>query len=214
MSPEDMELSPEEMQAAREKIEGLLKEAAADPETRAELEKLGFSVVKLMKSHVAPKAQRLWKAVGPEAKQLGKTMLGASAVAAGFGAINKGTEQVEELIGNFGSAKKKAHAYLAMMRHNPGLKEYDSRQIQAAFNTLHRFNPEYAVDPLVSGSFVQQVLESERVPLQTVNELVRARQSLSGSGKKRSVVDPALARYAERPEEPPDHYNSQYWSAS
>jgi hypothetical protein len=65
-----------------------------------------------------------------------------------------------------------------MMEMNPALKNHDKKMVNAAFNTLHRFNPDYASDPLVAGTFVQNALDMSRVDVGTVNSLVDANSKL------------------------------------
>lgn len=65
-----------------------------------------------------------------------------------------------------------------MMDMNPALKKHDKKMVNAAFNTLHRFNPDYAADPLVAGTFVQNALDMSRVDVGTVNSLVDANSKL------------------------------------
>lgn len=46
---------------------------------------------------------------------------------------------------------------------------------EAAYNTLHKFNPEAASDPLVASSWIRQTMEQPVLPVNTVGEVVRAR---------------------------------------
>lgn len=161
-----MSFTKEELDAARARVDDLWKQASEDPETRVELEKLGFSFGNLL----------------PSASELGRTAATAATVGATFGGINAVARGIESLIGNFGEAKRKAKAYEEMVAANPSLREHDSSKVQAAFNTLHKFNPDYASDPLVASEFVGQVVETERVPLQSINELVKARANMSRGG--------------------------------
>lgn len=85
----------------------------------------------------------------------------------------------------FGAAQdhiQKAQSYKTMISENPQLAQADPGLVQKAFNTLHRFNPEYAGDPLVAGTFVQNVVEQERLDIGTVKSLVDARKAMSQGG--------------------------------
>lgn len=162
-----MIFTKEELDAARSRVDELWKQASENPETRVELEKLGFSFGNLF----------------PSAQELGRTAATAATVGATFGGINAAIKGIDSLIGNFGEAKRKSKAYEEMVSANPSLEEYGSEKAHAAFNTLYKFNPEYASDPLVASEFVGQVLETERVPLQSINELVKSRANMGrGSG--------------------------------
>ena len=76
---------------------------------------------------------------------------GATAVAGGL--LYGGGQLVGSLTGRI----NKSRAYRAMLKEHPELS--DSPRIQRAFDTLWRFSPNTAQDPLVSGTFVKRVAE-------------------------------------------------------
>jgi hypothetical protein len=70
-----------------------------------------------------------------------------------------------------------------MLRENPDLQKHPmgAKAVQGVFSTLHRFNPEFAGDPLVAGTFVRNHLESadpKRIDIGTLTNLVSARKNL------------------------------------
>lgn len=82
----------------------------------------------------------------------------------------------------------KTRNYKGMLASNPDLKDKPAHQVQAIFSTLHRFNPDFASDPVVSGSFVRQHVElaqgeegSGAVGLDALKSLVDARKGLTES---------------------------------
>jgi hypothetical protein len=76
----------------------------------------------------------------------------------------------------------KTRNYKKMMAANPDLADKPAEAVQSIFSTLHRFNPEFASDPLVAGSFVRQHAALEvGVGLDAMKHLVDARKGLSES---------------------------------
>lgn len=119
------------------------------------------------------------KNVAPYA--LGSTAL---AVAAG-GAVDLGRSAVHSMRDSIAKSK----AYSSMLEENPNLSETDPNMTEKAFNTLYRFNPAYAQDPLVAGTFVKTVLDQERLDIGTVSNLVQAHRQMSESGGGSSATD-------------------------
>jgi hypothetical protein len=104
------------------------------------------------------------------------------------GAINAGSAAARSLSNIYG----KSSAYKSMMEENPGLRDADPNITEKAFNTLYRFNPEYAKDPFVAGTFVKTVVDQERMDLGTVGSLVSSQKALLEIEKGRSVDPVAL----------------------
>jgi len=63
----------------------------------------------------------------------------------------------------------KRRSFNNMMEDNPSLKREDEKDVKRIFNTLHRFNPEMASDPLVSGSFMRRALQFKEEGIQPVD---------------------------------------------
>ena len=90
---------------------------------------------------------------------------------------------------------KKAKRYKAMVEANPELKArgVNSKMVQMHFNTLNRFNPDYADDPLVAGAYVQNQMEAARPNIESLNNIVQARKNRVGSESKSEVPKQLIA---------------------
>jgi len=164
-------LTEEQVQRAQERAEDFLKAASSNGSLRKELmEKMGFSPWSTVKS-VGQTAGKMFAPV--MGQTLAYTAAGA-ALGGGAFAARRGYEAIESRLG-------KAKAYKEMVEARPELKDRDPKAVQRAFDSLYRFNPRYAKDPLVAGSFVDSVSSSERLDLGTVNALVSARKGLDGA---------------------------------
>lgn len=98
--------------------------------------------------------------------------------------LGVGTEAGRDLVKSIKDSIGKAKAYRSMMQENPHLGEEDPNITEKAFNTLFRFNPQYAHDPLVAGTFVKNVIDQERLDIGTVGNLVQARRHMADAGGK------------------------------
>jgi hypothetical protein len=191
-------LTEEQALRAQQRAEHFLKAASEDWGLKKEfLEKMGFAPWEAIKG------------VGQTAGRMVVPALGQSLAYAGAGALlgggafaaRKGYEAVESRLG-------KAKAYNEMVEARPELKDRDPKAVQRAFDSLYRFNPSYAKDPLVAGSFVDSVAASERLDLGTVNALVTARKGMEGAPfdpskyvKDVRLPDPADVEMARAKEE-------------
>jgi hypothetical protein len=109
---------------------------------------------------------------------------------AGLGAgLGMGADLGKRAIHGVQDSVQKNRAYKAMMSENPNLAETDPGMAEKAFNTLYRFNPEYARDPLVAGSFVKNVMDQERLDLNSMNNLVSAHRQMSDSNKGKGSTE-------------------------
>ena len=82
----------------------------------------------------------------------------------------------------FDAAKRgitKSRNYRSMLKENPDLKELPAEHVQKAFSALHRFNPEFAGDPTVAGSFVRRQAQLGEFDAQQLTNLVGARKNLT-----------------------------------
>lgn len=138
-------------------VESFLKEASEDPEllTLAQEKLAAFDPMSLMKR------------VG------GAALIGAGG-AAGLGAYNMAASKIQQIRDDLGKAKH----YKQMMESNPEIAESggDAKMIQNHFNTLYKFNPAYAKDPMVAGAYVSQSMDSARPNLGVLNQMVSARK--------------------------------------
>jgi len=82
-----------------------------------------------------------------------------------------------------------------MMEANPNLGELDSAAVHRAFNTLHRFSPELASDPIVAGSWIKRTVQfgAGDMPMETVRDLIGTRKSIR-EGRPDMRLDTVFAK--------------------
>ena len=136
---------------------------------------------KLHKAHKLKKMSPLKRSL---TKGFGKDTIGRKALTFGAGAagIAGGIKGVEALSDSIATPIKKRSAFNNMMSDNPGLKKENKKDVQRVFNTLYRFNPKMAADPLVAGSFMKRTLQFkdegiQPVDVKTLTEVSRNMQS-------------------------------------
>ena len=165
-------LSPEQVERIQRNVADFVKAANEDPELREEV---------IQKLAIDPS---IWP-------DIGKTLaFMATAAAIEIGA--KGAYDVYRGVKDRLSATKN---FRDMMEKNPDLKSYDQNKVQAAFNTLQKFNPDYASDPGVAGTFVQNAMDMARVDVSTINALVDARKKIQGDKPDYLTVAPFLKEH-------------------
>jgi hypothetical protein len=168
-------------------VADLVKRAKIDPEFRREaLEKLGLSL--------EPTAGTILKLMGTGAL-----------LTAGVTGASKAADLISNKIRERNTSIQKARAYKGMMDANPELSSpgVNAKMVQRHFDTLHRFNPDYASDPVVAGGIVRNSLQSAVPNIDALNNLVKARQSIVSTNKAQMVDHGAeaaksLARGADR----------------
>lgn len=106
---------------------------------------------------------------------LAKRVGAGAAITAGSLAAVGAYNGVKDLVNK---SRKKTH-YNAMLASNPALKDLDDESKARAFDTLYRFNPSYAKDPNVSGSFVSQMASMGTIPVDVVNSLVKSNREMN-----------------------------------
>jgi hypothetical protein len=123
--------------------------------------------------------------------------VGDTAAKAGIGVgVAAGAGIAMSLAGDAMDALKrgitKGKHYRSMLRENQDLQEHPmgAKATQAMFSTLHKFNPEFAADPYVAGTFVRNQLDAagadkKQVDLSTLTGLISARKNLSDIRSKR-----------------------------
>lgn len=172
-------LTEEQVDRVGRNVAEFMDAVRRDPSLRKEaMEKLAFGLPTYLKNPAIRKGF-MQKAVG-HAWDVAPLAAGAAAIGGAFGLARK--------VGDVGvgAAKdkiQKARAYKNMVNENPSLQHVDPNVTQKAFNTLYRFNPEYAGDPMVAGTFVRNVADQERLDIGTVNSLVQARRNLADKGQ-------------------------------
>lgn len=108
-------------------------------------------------------------------RTLGRTTAGIGTVAIGSMAVGAGLQAAGRLIDHVTGSFQRAKGYKAMVEANPDLQKMDRKKVEMAYNTLHKFNPEMASDPLVSSSFVRRTAEMGQVTPMDVGNLMAAR---------------------------------------
>lgn len=103
---------------------------------------------------------------------------------AGAAAIQVGGSLGQMAVDKVRNHMSYAKSYKGMVETNPDLAKADSKLVQRTFNTLHTFNPQYAADPMVAGAFVRSIVESARVPMDVINNIVAARKNIESTGGK------------------------------
>jgi hypothetical protein len=123
---------------------------------------------------VAPKEKT--SAMKDLAISAGKGALMGLGVAAGGALVNAAISKAKDIRQDM----NKATYYKNMLDANPTLQSEDVNptEVQRHFDTLFKFNPEYASDPVVSGSYVRNALDYARPSLETVNNIVNARRNI------------------------------------
>jgi hypothetical protein len=84
----------------------------------------------------------------------------------------------------------KSYNFKNMMKENPDLKDLKPKEVQNAFAALHKFNPEFAGDPTVAGSFVRRQASLGEFDLKQLTDLVGARKNLTDAKKLQAISRP------------------------
>lgn len=141
-----------------------------------------------LKDHLAPKPSIL-KTVfarnGPLTHALGYG-LGAAAIGGSVFGVKKLHEHATE-------PGKRDAAFKMMKTENPALGH--DAHVRKSFDTLWRFNPDMAKDPLVAGTFVRRAMafKDEGIQSQDVKTLTEVRKNLADAkSKKHGPFDDVL----------------------
>lgn len=182
-------------------------------------------------AEVNPEAYQRLVEAGPEVKdsefndEIIEDLTGIIKKAAGWGTFGStvglgmashiGTGIASSLAGDlYDSLKRgitKTRNYRSMLSENPDLQKHPmgAKAVQGVFSTLHRFNPEFAGDPLVAGTFVRNHLESadpKRIDIGALTGLTGARKNLSDV-KSKAMGAPSSAFSAGQSFFPPPQKN-------
>jgi hypothetical protein len=105
-------------------------------------------------------------------------------------AIGGGATIAHDVYSDIKHSVMKARNYKRMLEANPQLKDIPPEQVQAAFNTLHKFNPEYASDPMVAGAFIKTTAGLERMGIGDIHGLVKARSDMVSTRNASRIFNP------------------------
>lgn len=123
-------------------------------------------------------------------------LIGSAALATGGALVSAGIGGLEKLYDVMSNSISRSRGFKSMIETNPDLQKMDRTQVQRAYNTLHKFNPEMASDPLVSSSFVRRVAEMGAVSPQDVGNLAIVRDRGRGKsifGRGKSIFERGLS---------------------
>lgn len=155
----------------------LVKTAAAidDDPYRAEILGEMDAIVKKAEAKLyltktaGPKVMRNWKEI-------------AKGTGAAFGVMTAGGIAMALAGDLYESAKRgltRGRDYKNMLKANPDLaRASNAVKAKAHFSTLHRFNPEFAKDPNIAGTFVRNAIDVPGSELASAKDLVKARADM------------------------------------
>ncbi len=132
---------------------------------------------------------------GPKAnvtKDTFKRVLGFGGAAAGLGLGVSAAGDIHDAIAD---PLKKRSYFKKMMRENPHLKREKPKEVKKFFNTIYKFNPTVASDPVVSGSMMKRILQfkDEGIQPQDIKVLTETRKHLADAkGKKKNFLSDAI----------------------
>lgn len=135
--------------------------------------------------------KNLYGKMGPVSKRV----LENAAVFGGAGLLlSGGTAAAGALADAVKDPIKKRVGKNRMMRENPWLRHEDNKTVDKYYNTLYRFAPAMAMDPLVSGSFMKKQLEYKDVGIQPtdVNTLANIQKAV-GQAKQEGILARAFS---------------------
>lgn len=176
------QLTQEQGEAVQTRVDDMMKAAAADPLFKAELEKLG-------KGETLSKLKNTFMEA---ATGTIPTFMLLSGAAAGMGTAAAAGRAVVE---GFQAKRQKEKDFERMLNRSPELKRHPNKQlVKDSFETLHKFNPAYASDPLVAAAFVKNTVDMERVHPSDINALVSAYKNIQDAKAKTMDIAPNLIR--------------------
>jgi hypothetical protein len=170
------ELTDEQVEKINQNVAEMVNAAEADPEFREKLAQGVFSGTM---------------------KYLGEKVLPIALAGGALSAGAYGYERLRESMEQKRLDEAKTVNYQNMLKSSPNLKSYDSGIVQQAFNTLHRFNPEYASDPLVASNFVARAAEDAMGDLNVVNSVVQARKNMADTRRREPLTPRAIVGFTK-----------------
>ena len=111
-----------------------------------------------------PKPSLLQEMIGKGS--FGRKALGVGLLAAAIGGSAKGAEHLYD---NLKKPIEKAQYKKNMLNFSPELKGEKKKDINSIFNTLYKFNPKMASDPLVASSFMRRSLQFKDEGIQAMD---------------------------------------------
>jgi hypothetical protein len=84
----------------------------------------------------------------------------------------------------------KGRNFNRMMASTPDLKNFDKKDLQNSFNTIHRFAPEMTADPILAANLVRGLAVSPENSVGFVKELLTSRKNLADSKGRQYSMGP------------------------
>ena len=89
-------------------------------------------------------------------------------------AVQGGAERLYHIL-------QKEKNFRSMLNENPDLQELDEVKVRKHFDTLVRFNPEFAGDPHISGSYMREVAKYGLMTPEAAKNIVDAHRVFQGT---------------------------------
>lgn len=77
----------------------------------------------------------------------------------------------------------KGSNFQRIMEFNPELKKFDKKQLTAAYDTLHRFAPEFTADPNLGGQILHNMADLPNNQRVMIESLIKQRKELRDTRK-------------------------------
>ena len=136
-------------------------------------------------------------ASGGDWRRAAAQMAIGSAITLGIGtAVGLGSKGIQNAYNKITGDINRARGFRSMLKDNPDLGEFDRAKIEKVYRALHKFNPDMASDPYVSGSFVKNVLMVGQLPAQTVQTLTTSYEQ-AGKTRQREALSAMGLPYAQ-----------------
>lgn len=164
------------------------KLAAAGSLTPEQVERIGRNVNEMMSAmedpHFMKEAAMGWPGMKEFGKTVGRQAIAILPASIAAVAVGKGMDLAARAAGvgagAVTGAVKKKKGMEKMLEAHPDLKQVDQNRLKMHFDSLHRFSPEYAADPLVSGEYIKQTMTMEAYPLTTLKGAIEAGSKVRG----------------------------------
>lgn len=77
-----------------------------------------------------------------------------------------------------------------IMEMNPQLKSYDKSDVKKAFNSLHKFAPEFTSDPNLGGQILHRLVELPNDQHNLIRELISSRKNIRDIRRSQFAMEP------------------------
>jgi len=124
--------------------------------------------------------------------RIGNVAKGIGIAAGTIGLANMGVSAINKAYASLTEGRQKAKAYSEMLGVHKQLGREDGKRVQHAFNTLWKFNPDMASDPLTSGSFVQRAVDYGAVTTDEVAKIVQTRKQMREAQSREGLISDSI----------------------